>query len=91
MKNPLVFASACPACGQQRSQHGHTRSALITLIESRRIIDAYCLECDIVWPVSTEERLLIACAIATGQSATRASCVTEPREAQVHERREATY
>jgi hypothetical protein len=64
MKNSFVFASTCPACGQQRLQQGHTPSDLIRLIEFHRIIDAYCLECDMVWPVSTEERLLIACAIA---------------------------
>ena len=81
MKNPLVFASTCPACGQRRLQHGHTRRALITLIESRRVIDAYCLECDMLWPVSTEERRLIACKIAIKQSATSAACVTEPGDA----------
>jgi hypothetical protein len=59
-------------------QQGHTRRALITLIESRRIIDAYCLECDMVWPVSTEERVLIACAIAIRQSGTTTARVTEP-------------
>jgi hypothetical protein len=67
MKNPLIFASTCSACGQQRLQHGHTLRALVRLIESREIIDAYCLECDVVWPVSTEERVLITCAVAVRQ------------------------
>ena len=68
MKTPLVFVSTCPSCGQQRLQHGHTRGALRRLIESRGIIDAYCLGCDVVWPVTPEERTLIAGAITTGQN-----------------------
>ena len=64
MKNALVFASVCPVCRQRRSQHGHTRRDLMRLIEASQIIDAYCLECDMVWPVSIHERVLIACAIA---------------------------
>jgi hypothetical protein len=68
MKNPLIFVSTCPSCGRQQLQHGYTRRALSKLIESRRIIDAYCLECDVVWPVTAEERALIACAITAKQS-----------------------
>jgi hypothetical protein len=64
MKNPLIFASSCPACGQQRLQHAHTRRALIRSIETNQIIDAYCSECDLVWPISTQERGLVASAIA---------------------------
>jgi len=85
MKNPLVFASRCPACGQQLLQHGHTCRALIRLIEFHGIIDAYCLECDMVWPVSTQERLLIACAIGVRQKETAAARVTEPCDARVQE------
>jgi hypothetical protein len=76
MKNALVFVSICPSCGRQQFQHGHARRALTKLIESRRIIDAYCLECDVVWPVTPEERALIACAIATRQSWMGPDCVT---------------
>jgi hypothetical protein len=64
MKNPLIFASTCPACGQQRLQHAHTNRALTRSIETNQIIDAYCVECDLVWPISTQERTLIACTIA---------------------------
>ena len=81
MKSRLVFASACPVCGHQRLQHGYTRGKLIGLIESRGIIDAYCLECDMLWPVSTEERRLIACKTAIKQSGTGAARVTEPGDA----------
>src|SRR5215831_14173328 len=68
MKKPLVFASSCPGCGQQRFQHGYARHALVGLIQSGQIIDAYCLECDLVWPISVEERDLIVQAIAVGHT-----------------------
>jgi hypothetical protein len=80
MRNSLAFSSTCPACGQQRLQQGHTRRALIGLIESRQIIDAYCFDCDMVWPVSTGERVVIARAIAIGQGGTMAVCMTEPSD-----------
>jgi hypothetical protein len=68
MKNRLIFVSSCPSCGRQQLQHGHTRRALIRLIQCCQIVDAYCLECDLVWPVTAEERAVIACAITTTQS-----------------------
>jgi hypothetical protein len=60
MKNPIIFASTCPVCGQQRLQQVYTRRALIRLIESSQMIDAYCISCDVVWPVSAHERIVIA-------------------------------
>ena len=87
MKNSLIFASTCPACGQRQLQRAHTRRALIRSIEMNQIIDAYCLECDLVWPISTEERVLIASAIAVTEQQRAATggrygpaqmgCVTE--------------
>jgi len=76
MKNPLIFVSTCPSCGRQQLQHGHTRRALTKLIESRQIIDAYCLECDVVWAVTAEERAVIAAAITTRQGSMESDCVT---------------
>jgi hypothetical protein len=90
MKNPFIFVSTCPGCGQQRLQHGHTRRALIRSIEVRQIIDAYCLECDMVWAVTLEDRGLIACALATGQSSMEPGWVaglinsTQQRQQAVH-------
>ena len=78
MKNPLIFVSSCPSCGRQQLQRGHTRRALTKLLESRQIIDAYCLECDVVWPVTAEERALIACAITTRQSSMGPDCRAGP-------------
>jgi len=70
MKNPFIFASTCPTCARRQSQHGHTCRALVRLIASRQTIDAYCLECDIVWPVTAEERVAIECAVEMSRSGT---------------------
>jgi hypothetical protein len=77
MKNPLIFSSACSSCGQQRLQYGYTHRALTKLIESRQTIDAYCLECDVVWAITTEERALIASAVAARQSTPGPRYVTD--------------
>jgi hypothetical protein len=63
MKSPFIFASTCPTCRQRQLQHGYTRRALVRLIEFRQTVDAYCLECDIVWPITAEERMAIECAV----------------------------
>jgi len=54
---PINFVSTCPACGQERVQYAYTRRALIRLLEKGQIIDAYCRRCDVVWPVSAQERV----------------------------------
>ena len=53
---PINFVSICPACGQERVQYAYTRRALVRLLEKGQIIDAYCRTCDMVWPVSAQER-----------------------------------
>jgi RNase P subunit RPR2 len=53
---PFHFVSTCPACGQKRVQYAYTRLALVRLLEKGQIIDAYCRRCDVVWPVSGQER-----------------------------------
>ena len=52
MRNSLIFVSTCPACRQQQLQQVHTRRALLRAIEMNQVIDAYCPECDLVWPIS---------------------------------------
>ena len=66
MTRPVSFFSTCPTCGQQQLQLAYTRRALLRLLESGNIIDAYCLACDVVWPVSAQERNLVVAAIAAG-------------------------
>jgi hypothetical protein len=66
MTKPVSFFSTCPACGQQQLQLAYTRRALGNLLKTGRIIDAYCLACDVVWPLSAQERNLVVAAIAAG-------------------------
>jgi hypothetical protein len=67
MTKAVSFISTCPACGQQQLQLAYTRRALLRLVKSGNIIDAYCLACDVVWPVTAQERSLVVAAIAAGQ------------------------
>jgi hypothetical protein len=53
---PFNFVSTCPVCGQKRVQYAYTWQALVRLLEKGLIIDAYCRRCDVVWPVSAQER-----------------------------------
>jgi hypothetical protein len=64
---PVSFFSTCPACGQQQLQLAYTRRVLLSLLKTANIIDAYCLACDVVWPVSARERNLVVAAIAAGR------------------------
>jgi hypothetical protein len=67
MTKRVRFLSTCPVCGHQQLQFAYTRHALLRLLETGNIIDAYCLACDVVWPVNVQERNLVATAIAAHQ------------------------
>jgi len=56
----LTFVSVCPKCGHPRFQHGYTRRTLAKLLNMRRKIDAYCMDCNVCWPISESERRSIA-------------------------------
>ena len=62
LNNPVTFVSTCPACGHSACRT--TRRALVKLLETNHTIDAYCITCDVLWPVSSPERVVIARAIA---------------------------
>ena len=70
MTKTVSFFSTCPVCGQQQLQLAYKRRALFSLLKSGNIIDAYCLACDVVWPISAQERNSVATVIAAGQSGT---------------------
>ena len=62
MLETTAFFSTCPRCKHPRLQSGYERIELL-IVESLgagREIDAYCLPCDVVWPISEQERSLIA-------------------------------
>jgi len=63
----VSFLSACPICGKQQLQLSYTRGELLRLLRNANIIDAYCLACDVVWPVTVQERNSVAEAMAAGQ------------------------
>jgi hypothetical protein len=67
MSQPITFISTCPTCGHQQLQDGYTHAALVRLLERGRIIEAYCLACDVLWPISPEERAAMARAIVSEQ------------------------
>jgi hypothetical protein len=67
MSRSIPFFATCPVCGQLQVQRAYTRRALVSLLENGRIVDAYCVSCDVVWPVSAQERNQMTTAIATGQ------------------------
>ena len=56
----VSFVSTCPACGRKRLQQGYTRRSLFSLLDARRTIDAYCIVCNVCWPISKSERHAIA-------------------------------
>jgi hypothetical protein len=55
-----AFASICPRCGRERLQHGYTRRTLLLLLNTRRKIDAYCIVCNVCWPVNESELHMIS-------------------------------
>lgn len=64
MRETISFVSTCPLCGKPRSQHGYGRFELVDSLSGEQTIDAYCLTCDVVWPISAAERSLVATLIA---------------------------
>lgn len=52
----IAFASTCPNCGHERVQHAYSRRILLSLLNRRSNIDAYCNECNVCWPISETER-----------------------------------
>ena len=56
----ITFVSTCPKCGHDRVQHGYTRHSLFNLLNTRCKIDAYCIVCNVCWPISESERRTIS-------------------------------
>jgi hypothetical protein len=66
----VPFLSRCAACGQPRLQVGYSLVQLLRSLEAGRQIHAYCLPCDLLWPVNVGERVAIAKGLR-GRSLTR--------------------
>lgn len=56
----ITFVSICPKCGHESSQHGYTRRILSELLNAGSKIDAYCIDCNVCWPISESERRAIS-------------------------------
>jgi hypothetical protein len=56
----IAFVSSCPKCGRGRQQHGYTHRILFKLLNRRSNIDAYCVNCNVCWPISESERRAIS-------------------------------
>lgn len=52
----ITFVSTCPKCGHACFQHGYTRRVLLDLLKAGSKIDAYCIDCNVCWPISESER-----------------------------------
>jgi hypothetical protein len=63
MRETAAFFSKCPRCKHPRLQNGYERIELLESLSAGQAIDAYCLLCDVVWPISAQERFLIATTI----------------------------
>jgi hypothetical protein len=64
MSATTSFFSKCRKCGYARLQSGYTRGALVQLLETGDPINAYCVTCDVHWPIAVQERYLVARGIA---------------------------
>jgi hypothetical protein len=54
------FAAMCPRCNDVRYQHGYTPRSLSRLLGREHAIEAHCVVCREVWPISAEERRVLA-------------------------------
>ena len=77
----IAFFSTCPACKHARLQNGYTRAELAASLRTGHAIDAYCLMCDVVWPIDAQERTLITAQLASDQPATPEFPPDEPTRA----------
>jgi len=64
MDGPFAFTATCPRCGHPRSQDEHSRRALRRSLALGHLIEGYCTSCDDLWPISTDERALLAVTLA---------------------------
>jgi hypothetical protein len=56
MQESVPFMSRCPKCGYEWLQDGYTRHTLLSLLRTESRIEAYCMRCAVLWPISTEEQ-----------------------------------
>ena len=60
MDSHLQFTARCSSCGYEWLQDGYTRSALFELLRSHSSIEAYCMKCGRLWPISATEQRTVS-------------------------------
>jgi hypothetical protein len=68
MDGPFAFTSICPRCGHERSQDDLDRRSLRRSLALGHLIEGYCATCDDLWPISVEDRSLLAQALAADET-----------------------
>ena len=58
------FLVECPKCRRDRALTGYSSGELATLLNSGAEIEGYCMSCDELWAISTEERAELAQALS---------------------------
>jgi len=62
-RKAIAFISSCPVCGHEQLQPYYTRRVLSRLLVTGSMVDAYCGACDVVWPISAEEKVELTAAL----------------------------
>ena len=65
MTQAIVFVSTCPSCKREQPQDAFSVGLLRRLLGYGHLIEAYCVTCDELWPISTRERDELAKLIVT--------------------------
>jgi hypothetical protein len=69
----VTFASQCPRCRREQPQRGFTSAALRGLLDIDFAIYAHCLHCDVQWPISAQDRVRVAKAVARAPALSQAA------------------
>jgi len=64
MNTLAPFLIECPKCKRDRALRGYSNDELAALLNSGADIEGYCMSCDELWSISTEERAEIAHALS---------------------------
>ena len=67
----VPFLSWCSGCRHPRLQVGYSLEGLLCRLDAEMPIDAYCLACDLVWPIGSRERAAIARGLAAARAVPR--------------------
>lgn len=67
---PIVFVSTCPSCRREQPQDAFTSADLLRLLSGGYPIEAYCVPCDLFWPIDLKERVELGEVVAAAGKGT---------------------